>query len=220
MLLHKIPPSTTQQKLPSIYCRFWTYNSREKTCFLKSKRPQLRASADFISGSTRDDGCGRLQTLFSQKDQRSLHAIKLEKKKLQTFPYTEDFYFPIQSAHQTKNWTFSFMLLEPDPPCLPPKEIIDGQCQLPLPEAAAPPPPPATTLRPTFLFPNLVTTTASPAVVTPELPVNLPQPPRPALPPRPLPTLPTLPPQIASQTFLTPPVVTSNFQVNEFGYIS
>jgi len=132
-------------------CQFWTFNIRERRCFLKSSRPalrQLREEGAFISGSTRDDGCAL------------------------------------------------------DPPCLAPKKIIDGLCQLP--EVV-------TTSRPVFLFPS--TTAASVATVaTTLLPVNLPQPPKPVKPPRPLPTLPTLPPQIAAQTFISPPLVTNTFQ--------
>ena len=42
--------------------RFWTFSIRAKRCFLKSERPKLRQPNDrgtFISGSTRDDGCGK-----------------------------------------------------------------------------------------------------------------------------------------------------------------
>ena len=41
--------------------RFWTFNIRERLCYLKDGRPTLREAArgSFISGSTRDDGCGK-----------------------------------------------------------------------------------------------------------------------------------------------------------------
>jgi len=102
------------------------------------------------------------------------------------------------------------------PPCLPPKKIIDGQCQLPEIEPE-PEPQPRPTPRPSPFA------TARPPAATvpfaPLIPVNLPPPPQPAQPPKPLPTLPTLPPQIAAQTFIQPPVVSETFQ-GAFDYCS
>merc|ERR1740129_117102 len=102
------------------------------------------------------------------------------------------------------------------PPCLPPKKIIDGQCQLPEIEPE-PEPQPRPTTRPSPFA------TARPPAATvpfaPQIPVNLPPPPQPAQPPKPLPTLPTLPPRIAAQTFIQPPVVSETFQ-GGFDYCS
>ena len=90
------------------------------------------------------------------------------------------------------------MFSGPDPPCLPPKAIIDGVCQKPkVPEA------PVVNIRP-----EVPTFVDEPDFEDPILP----EPPRPIVTPRPLAPLPTLPPEIAEETF-TPPVITNSFQV-------
>jgi len=101
-------------------------------------------------------------------------------------------------------------------PCLPPKKIINGQCQLPEAEKE---PTPRPTARPFFPQTTARPRPAATVASAPEIPVNLPPPPQPVQPPKPLPTLPTLPPQIAQQTFIQPPVVSDNFQ-GAFDYCS